>query len=55
MMEIKVKRSNVLVSIEAMKMETSVFAERDGDVEKVLHNAGTQVYTKDLLIVIESK
>lgn len=55
MMEIKVKHGNVLVSIEAMKMETSVFAERDGVVEKILHNAGTQVDNNDLLIMIESK
>ena len=35
-----------------MKMETGVFAERDGTVEEVLVAAGTQVETKQLLMVI---
>jgi pyruvate carboxylase len=35
-----------------MKMETGVFAERDGVVEEVLVTAGTQVDTKQLLMVV---
>ncbi|MGY9004377.1 MAG: biotin/lipoyl-containing protein, partial [Rhodospirillales bacterium] len=49
----KVKRGDVLVAIEAMKMETSVFAERDGVIGKVIHHVGTQVDTKDLLVVMD--
>ena len=41
-----------LLSIEAMKMETGVFADRDGVVEEVLVAAGTQVETKQLLMVV---
>jgi pyruvate carboxylase len=35
-----------------MKMETGVFAERDGVVREVLVGAGTQVDTKQLLMVV---
>jgi pyruvate carboxylase len=49
----KVKRGDVLVAIEAMKMETSIFAERDGVIDKVFHHVGAQVDTKDLLVVME--
>jgi pyruvate carboxylase len=47
-----VSRGDRLLSIEAMKMETGVFAERDGVVEEVLVAAGTQVDTKQLLMVV---
>jgi pyruvate carboxylase len=48
----RVARGDRLLSIEAMKMETGVFAERDGVVEEVLVGAGTQVDTKQLLMVV---
>ena len=48
----RVSRGDRLLSIEAMKMETGVFAERDGVVEEVLVAAGTQVDTKQLLMVV---
>ncbi len=47
-----VTRGDRLLSIEAMKMETGVFAERDGVIAEVLVSAGTQVETKQLLMVI---
>jgi pyruvate carboxylase len=47
-----VQKGDRLLSIEAMKMETGVFAERDGTVLEVLVTAGTQVETKQLLMVI---
>ena len=50
----RVERGDRLLSIEAMKMETGVFAERDGVVEEVLVGAGTQVDTKQLLMVVGS-
>lgn len=49
----QVERGDVICSIEAMKMETSVLAEKDGVIEKILINAGTQVDTKDLLIMMK--
>jgi pyruvate carboxylase len=39
-----------LVTLEAMKMETTVYAERSARVAEVLVHAGTQVETGDLLI-----
>ncbi|WP_165216880.1 pyruvate carboxylase [Affinirhizobium pseudoryzae] len=50
----KVKAGDVLLSIEAMKMETALHAERDGDVLEVLVKAGDQIDAKDLLIVYAS-
>ncbi|TIT71314.1 MAG: hypothetical protein E5W56_21980, partial [Mesorhizobium sp.] len=41
---------DVLLSIEAMKMETALHAERDGVVAEVLVKAGDQIDAKDLLI-----
>jgi pyruvate carboxylase len=43
-----------LLSIEAMKMETAVYAERAGTVAEVVTPAGTQVETKDLMIVLST-
>jgi len=49
----KLARGDALLTLEAMKMETTVRAERDGSVKEVLVKPGQQVDTKDLLIVIE--
>jgi pyruvate carboxylase len=46
-----VKAGDVLLSIEAMKMETALHAERDGTIAEVLVRAGDQIDAKDLLIV----
>ena len=46
-----VKAGDVLLSIEAMKMETALHAERDGTVAEVLVRAGDQIDAKDLLVV----
>jgi pyruvate carboxylase len=46
----KVSRGSPLLSIEAMKMETAVTAERDGTVARVLVAPGDRVEPKDLLI-----
>jgi pyruvate carboxylase len=45
-----VKAGDVLLSIEAMKMETALHAERDGTIAEVLVKAGDQIDAKDLLI-----
>jgi pyruvate carboxylase len=46
-----VKAGDVLLSIEAMKMETALHAEKDGTISEVLVRAGDQIDAKDLLIV----
>ena len=47
-----VRAGDVLLSIEAMKMETALHADRDGTVAEVLVKAGDQIDAKDLLIGI---
>ncbi len=48
-----VKRGQKLLTLEAMKMETTITAETDGKVAEVLVEAGSQVETGDLLLVLE--
>jgi pyruvate carboxylase len=48
----KVKQGDVLVTIEAMKMETSVRAERDGTIGEVVTKPGETIDAKDLLFVM---
>jgi len=49
---IKVERGDALVSIEAMKMESVIRAERAGTVEAVHVAIGSQVEAKDLMVVV---
>jgi pyruvate carboxylase len=42
-----------LLSLEAMKMETTIYAERAGKVKELLVQPGTQVETNDLLLRLE--
>jgi pyruvate carboxylase len=49
----KVAAGDVLLSIEAMKMETALHAERDGTIAEVLVKSGDQIDAKDLLVVYE--
>ncbi|HNG60642.1 MAG TPA: oxaloacetate decarboxylase, partial [Cellvibrionaceae bacterium] len=46
----KVERGDALVSIEAMKMESIIRAERAGVIKNVLVKMGTVVDAKDLLV-----
>jgi pyruvate carboxylase len=48
----RVARGDVIVTLEAMKMETAVRAEVDGQVEELLARPGLQVDAKDLLVVL---
>jgi pyruvate carboxylase len=48
----KVAKGDLLLTMEAMKMETSVRAEADGTVAEVLTKPGVQVDAKDLLVVL---
>jgi pyruvate carboxylase len=46
-------KGEVLLTLEAMKMETTVRAEREGVIKEILARPGLSVDTKDLLIVFE--
>ncbi len=47
----KVTAGDVLLSIEAMKMETALHAERDGEIAELLVKTGDQIDAKDLMVV----
>ncbi len=47
-----VKAGDVLLTIEAMKMETALHAPRDGTVTELLVTPGAQIDAKDLLVVL---
>jgi pyruvate carboxylase len=49
-----VKKGQKLLSLEAMKMETTMQAENGAKVAQVLVGPGSQVETGDLLVVLES-
>ncbi|QDT39034.1 pyruvate carboxylase [Stratiformator vulcanicus] len=48
-----VKKGQKLLTLEAMKMESTVNAEQEGKIADVLVTAGRQVETGDLLVVME--
>jgi len=48
----RVEKGDRLLSIEAMKMETAIFAEMPGVVAEVVVTAGTQIDGQDLLMVL---
>jgi pyruvate carboxylase len=48
-----VEKGALVASIEAMKMETGLHAERGGVVKAVIASVGAQVDAKDLLIELE--
>jgi pyruvate carboxylase len=47
----QVRAGTTLLSLEAMKMESQMSAERDGVIERVLVKVGDRVQAKDLLVV----
>jgi pyruvate carboxylase len=47
-----IKAGDVILTIEAMKMETALHAPRDGQVAEVLVQPGSPVDAKDLLVVL---
>ncbi|TRD17344.1 pyruvate carboxylase [Palleronia caenipelagi] len=46
----EVKRGDLLLTVEAMKMETGLYAERDATVKAVHVSVGSQIDAKDLLV-----
>ena len=49
----RVSAGSTLLSLEAMKMETHITAERDCEIDKVLVSNGDRVQAKHLLIVLK--
>jgi len=49
----RIEAGDVLVSIEAMKMETAIHADTGGTVTDLLVGVGDQIDAKDLLVRIE--
>ena len=47
------KKGDVLLTIEAMKMETSLNSEKEGKIKSIHVKAGSQIDAKDLLIELE--
>ncbi len=48
-----VERGDTLLTMEAMKMESSITAERDATIKRVLAKIGSQFDAKDLLVELE--
>jgi pyruvate carboxylase len=49
----EIERGDVLLTIEAMKMQTNVVSDIPGIVDRIVTSVGTQVDAKDLLVVIK--
>jgi pyruvate carboxylase len=49
----KVRQGDLLLTIEAMKMETGIHADRDAVVKAVHVTPGAQIDAKDLLLELE--
>lgn len=49
----RVARGQKLLTLEAMKMQTNLTAERDGKVDQLLVKPGTQVEAGDLLLILQ--
>jgi pyruvate carboxylase len=49
----KVAKGQKLLSLEAMKMETVINAERDGEIAQLLVSSGSQVEAGDLLLILK--
>ena len=49
----KVEKNDPLLTMEAMKMETTIYSEEEGEIAEVLVKSGESVKTKDLLIIFK--
>ncbi|MFN9413675.1 MAG: pyruvate carboxylase [Pirellula sp.] len=49
----KVKKGQKLLALESMKMETSIAADRDGEITQLYVHSGSQVEAGDLLLVLK--
>jgi pyruvate carboxylase len=48
-----IRKGDRLLVLEAMKMQSTIYANHDGKIKQILVQPGQRVETKDLLIVIE--
>ncbi len=48
----QVKKGDKLAILEAMKMQTTVYAQEDGVIDSIAVQPGDQVESKDLLVTI---
>ena len=48
-----VKPGDLMLTIEAMKMETGIHADRDATIKALFVQAGSQIDAKDLLVELE--
>jgi pyruvate carboxylase len=46
-----VSKGDTLLTVEAMKMEVAIKAERDGVIKQVLVQSGARIHNKDLLLI----
>jgi pyruvate carboxylase len=49
----QVTKGQKLLSLEAMKMETVINAQRDGEIAQLLVSSGSQVEAGDLLLILK--
>ena len=49
----KVRKGDVLLIIEAMKLENEVVSPFDGEIKEILVSKGQNVKAKDVIIIIE--
>jgi len=49
----EVKKGQVILILEAMKMENNILAEKDGKINKIFVSEGTAVLQGDILVEIE--
>ena len=49
----EIKAGDVIVTLEAMKMEMALHAPRDGVVKEILVASGQSVDAKDLVVVLD--
>ncbi|PHR55826.1 MAG: pyruvate carboxylase [Robiginitomaculum sp.] len=49
----EIAKDDLLLTIEAMKMETSIFAQKDGKVTQLCVDVGDSIDAKDLLMIVE--
>ncbi len=50
----EVEENAKLLTLEAMKMQSTIYAPREGKVREILVEAGSQVQAKDLLVILDS-
>jgi pyruvate carboxylase len=50
----KVAKGDKLLTMEAMKMQTTIYASADGTIDKIFAQVGETVESKDLLVKLKA-